>query len=112
MLYRNRYYVDTHKNLPAVYDTVLGLRAYGGTVESMEKLMVSLAGDDEWFANNPQPERTPSGGGGCEVGMTMKEYNDTMDEWYEEKSRIQCEEAHDDYREEYEKEPYDCPRWA
>jgi hypothetical protein len=110
MLYRNRYYVDTHKNLPAVYDTVLGLRAYGGTVESMEKLMVSLASEDEWFTNNPQPERTPSGGGQCEAGMTMKEYNDTMDAWYEEKAQEQREYAQDDSREE-EEEPYDCPRW-
>ena len=109
MLYRNRYYVGTHKNLPAVYDTVLGLRAYGGTVESMEKLMVGLASDDEWFANNPQPERKPSGGGQCEAGMTMKEYTDTMNEWYEEKAREQREYyEQDDVQEE---EAYDCPRW-
>lgn len=117
MLYRNRYYVGTHKNLPAVYDTVLGLRAYGGTVESMEKLMVGLASDDEWFANNPQPERKPSGGGQCEAGMTSKEYTDTMNEWYEEKAWEQREDAqNNDYRVEYEygeyeEEAYDCPRW-
>ena len=76
----------------------------------MEKLMVSLASEDEWFTNNPQPERTPSGGGQCEAGMTMKEYNDTMDAWYEEKAQEQREYAQDDSREE-EEEPYDCPRW-
>lgn len=110
MLYRNRYYVGTHNNRPAVYDTVKGLRAYGGTVESMEKLMVGLASDDEFFANNPQPERKPSGGGQCEAGMTMKEYTDTMNEWYEEKAREQREYYEQDNVQE-EEEPYDCPRW-
>lgn len=113
-MYRNRYYIDTHKNLPAVFDTVLGLRAYGGTVESMEKLMVGLADDDQWYADNPAPARKASGGGPYEAGLTNEEYIQTMNEWHTEKAQQQYEDAEDDdqrYTEE-EEEPYDCPRWA
>lgn len=86
-LYKNRYYVGTHEGRPAVYDTQSGLRAYGGTVESMHQLMVGLAKDDELFAKGvpATPAVTADHGPTLEAGPTIREYYELKELEYQER---------------------------
>lgn len=96
-MYRNRYYVGMYNNTPAVYDTKLGLRAHGGTAQSMWDLMLNLAEDDIWFeGGNALPgtqtlEHLYGGkyhGPSNEAGFTVTEYWDMMNEWRDEQARL------------------------
>lgn len=108
-LYKNRYYVGTHEGRPAVYDTQSGLRAYGGTVESMNQMMVGLAKDDEMFSKvvPTTPAVTTDHGPTLEAGPTVREYYEMKDEEYRERQdyydyinvgrRARSRQAHLDY---------------
>jgi hypothetical protein len=97
-LYQDRYYVGTYEGRPAVYDVQLGLRATGGTVQSMHDMMVGLARDDAWFANNPPQASTREHlmggkyhGPSNEAGLTTQEYWEMQREWEDEQARIRDE---------------------
>jgi len=108
-LYKNRYYVGTHEGRPAVYDTQSGLRAYGGTVESMTQLMVGLAKDDELFSKvvPTTPAVTTDRGPTLEAGLTAREYYELKElEYYERQDyydyindgrRVRSRQAYLDY---------------
>ncbi len=98
-LYQDRYWVGQHLGRPAVFDKVLGLRAYGGTHHGMVDMMHSLAGDDAYFAQHgpfisSSKEHLMGGdyhGPSNEAGLTSKEYWEMMAEYEDEQDRIRNE---------------------
>jgi hypothetical protein len=119
-MYKGRYYIGTYEGRPAIYDKVLGLRAYGGTIERLTTTMHGLAEEDEWFAKNPATpsdsrEHLPGGkyhGPSNEAGLTAREYQEMMDDWYAEQADVQAEASDywqpesDDSDDDYDDEDY------